>query len=176
MSAGCGRDPPRKRARPSTASPGGGSQGERPPPLGPRQEGPGGSSPAGGSPAIAVGNKGLYRPPRGRGSGQASASAGRGRGLAGGLSFPPSVPSPSLAPGCRGTGRLCPQALGSAEIAQTGLERCSAAPPASRDPRSLPGLGGRRRPGAPPGRGVRLCSLLHLCCASVGLVRCRGQR
>ncbi|KAM9232005.1 poly(ADP-ribose) glycohydrolase isoform 2-T2 [Leptosomus discolor] len=59
MSAGCGRDPPRKRARPSTASPGGGSHGERsPPPLGPRQEGPGGSSSGGGSsPATAVGNK-----------------------------------------------------------------------------------------------------------------------
>ncbi|XP_065700077.1 poly(ADP-ribose) glycohydrolase isoform X3 [Patagioenas fasciata] len=57
MSAGCGRDPPRKRARPSSASPGGGFHGERLPPLGPRQEGPGGSSSGGGSPTSAVGNK-----------------------------------------------------------------------------------------------------------------------
>ncbi|XP_074965575.1 poly(ADP-ribose) glycohydrolase [Phalacrocorax aristotelis] len=55
MSAGCGRDPPRKRARPSTDSPGGGSQGERPP-LGPRLEGPGGGSSSSSS-ATAVGNK-----------------------------------------------------------------------------------------------------------------------
>lgn len=47
MSAGCGREPPRKRARPGPGSPGGGSQGER-------QEEPGGSSSA-----TAVGNKGL---------------------------------------------------------------------------------------------------------------------
>ncbi|XP_075614823.1 poly(ADP-ribose) glycohydrolase isoform X1 [Balearica regulorum gibbericeps] len=57
MSAGCGRDPPRKRARPSTPSPGGGSQGEWLLSLGPLQEGPGGSSSGGGSPATAVGNK-----------------------------------------------------------------------------------------------------------------------
>ncbi|XP_035394350.1 poly(ADP-ribose) glycohydrolase isoform X1 [Cygnus atratus] len=42
MSAGCGRDPPGKRARLGP---------------GPRQEGPGGSSSAGGSPATAVGNR-----------------------------------------------------------------------------------------------------------------------
>ncbi|KAM4669285.1 poly(ADP-ribose) glycohydrolase isoform 5-T6 [Amazona ochrocephala] len=59
MSAGCGRDPPRKRARPNTASPCGGFQGEQPlpPPLGPRQEGPGDSSSGGGSTSTAVGNK-----------------------------------------------------------------------------------------------------------------------
>ncbi|KAM7016218.1 poly(ADP-ribose) glycohydrolase [Passerculus sandwichensis] len=45
MSAGCGREPPRKKARSGPGSPGGGSQGER-------QEGPGGSSSA-----TAVGNK-----------------------------------------------------------------------------------------------------------------------
>ncbi|XP_030309624.1 poly(ADP-ribose) glycohydrolase isoform X1 [Calypte anna] len=60
MSAGSGREPPRKRARQNTLSPGGRSQGERspsPPSLGSWQEGPGGSGPGSGSPVTAVGNK-----------------------------------------------------------------------------------------------------------------------
>ncbi|XP_061857541.1 poly(ADP-ribose) glycohydrolase isoform X2 [Colius striatus] len=56
MSAGCGPDPPCKRARQSTASLGGGSQEEQLPPLGLRQEGPGGGC-SSGSPSTAVGNK-----------------------------------------------------------------------------------------------------------------------
>lgn len=189
MSAGCGRDPPRKRARPSTASPGGGSQRERSPspPLGPRQEGPGGGSSGGGSPAIAVGNKGLYRPglrpPRGRGSGRASAGAGRGRGFAGvrvaaALVRPP-VPRLRRFRGAGGRAGSARKAWAVLNLPEPGRSA------ARRRPRGRDGAAGaaaapgaRREeaagPGAPPSWGVLLCPLLRLCCASLGVIRREG--